>query len=123
MKGYYNRGKMNILFNQKELTVNNNRISFSHEIKDISVLSDKIIVLLDIPYSDNDTINNIYAVSYMGKIIWRSEDLKQLYPKQINLPYDYITVYEDIVQAVDFYGRRYFINVENGYVIGRDIVK
>ena len=89
----------------------------------MQIFDNKILVLLSIPQKDTETIDNIYAVSDKGNIIWRSESLKQLYPDQINLPYEYMTVNGSEIEATDFYGRRYFINIKDGRIIKRDVVK
>lgn len=114
---------MKITYNHKFLFIGNIKKEFKHEIQEIKILVDKILVLLLIPHDDNETIDNIYAVSYDGEIIWQSESLKQLYPSQINLPYEYMTVNTNEIQAIDFYGRRYFIDVINGRIKKRDFVK
>lgn len=114
---------MEVTSNQCDLIVDGKKKRFTHEIKEISVLKDKILVLLSIPQDDKETIDNIYAVSYDGEIIWRVESLKKLYSSQINLPYEYMTVNGSEIQATDFYGRRYFIDIENGHIKKRDVVK
>lgn len=114
---------MEINYNQKNLFIGDVKRDFEYEISRIEVLEDMILVLLTIPQSDNNAIDNIYAVSYEGKIIWRVESLKKLYPDQLNLPYDYMTVDSGKAYAVDFYGRRYFFNIYDGKIIKRDVVK
>lgn len=114
---------MEVTYNERCLNIGNIKKEFAHVIGKVQVSNSKILVLLSIPQDDNETIDNIYAVSDKGDIIWRSESLKQLYPNQINLPYEYMTVNNDEIQATDFYGRRYFINIADGKVKKRDVVK
>lgn len=115
--------RMEITYNNNCLCIGNIRKEFAYEIKKVQIFDNKILVLLSIPQEDTETIDNIYAVSDKGNIIWRSESLKQLYPDQINLPYEYITVNGSEIEATDFYGRRYFINIKDGRIIKRDVVK
>ena len=114
---------MEITYNDNCLCIGSIIKEFAHEIKKVQISDNKILVLLLIPQEDTETIDNIYAVSDEGNIIWRSESLKQLYPDQINLPYEYMTVNGSEIEATDFYGRRYFINIKDGRIIKRDVVK
>jgi len=100
---------MEVTYKEKCLNIDNIKKEFTYTFEKIQVQDNKILVLLSIPQDDNETIDNIYAVSDKGDVIWRSESLKQLYPNQINLPYEYMTVNSDEILATDFYGRRYFI--------------
>ncbi len=114
---------MEVTYNKKCLKIDNIKKEFTHTIEKIQVKDNKILVLLSIPQDDNETIDNIYAVSEKGDIIWRSESLEKLYPNQINLPYEYMTVNHDEILATDFYGRRYFIDIKDGKIKKRDVVK
>lgn len=114
---------MEITYNERCLNIGNIKKEFIHVIEKVQVIDNKIIVLLSIPQEDTETIDNIYAVSDKGDMIWRSESLKELYPNQINLPYEYMTIDNNEIQATDFYGRRYFIDIKDGKIKKRDVVK
>ena len=96
---------------------------YLHSCKTMPLQKDKIIVLLEIPQADKETIDNIYAVSFNGDILWQSESLKTRYPNQLNLPYEYMTVNNNEIQATDFYGRMYVIDAQLGHIKRREIVK
>jgi len=113
---------MEIAYNQNNLIIGEMKKTFEHDIQKVIALKDKVLVLLSIPQND-DTIDNIFAFSHNAETIWRVESLKNLYPNEINLPYEYMDKEGDIIKAIDFYGRRYFINVENGHIVKRDFVK
>lgn len=114
---------MNINYENNKLNIGNIQIDFVNKIKEIYTLLDKIIVLLEIPQADKETIDNIYAVSFNGDILWQSESLKTRYPNQLNLPYEYMTVNNNEIQATDFYGRMYVIDAQLGHIKRREIVK
>lgn len=108
--------KKNVLF------VNLKQVKFNFNIRDAIEYMDRIIVLLDIPYANND-INNIYCIDKSGAIVWQSEDLNSLYPNLKNLPYEQMGIKDDILYAVDFYGRSYSINLNTGTIEDCHIVK
>ena len=62
---------MNINYENNKLNIGNIQIDFVNKIKEIYTLLDKIIVLLEIPQADKETIDNIYAVSFNGDVYKR----------------------------------------------------
>lgn len=111
-----------ISYKDNVLIINNSQVKFLHSIRSIKQVGNKILVLLAIPNNDK-TINNLYAINYQGEIIWQSQDLNEIYVNQRVLPYEQIVVNDQEIKATDFYGRRYFININTGKIIKRDIVK
>ena len=95
---------------------------FTYLIRDAKLCKDKVIVLLEIPFKD-DEINNLYALNEKCEIIWKVEDLKAIFKSQVLLPYEQMIIEDNIVIVSDFYGRRYYINCDDGKIIKRDITK
>lgn len=104
------------------LEVNGVSISFNYSIRDTKVIDEDIIVLLKIPYNDTQ-IDNIYCVDNYGCIKWQVESLSILYPNQNNLPYEQMNYNGKDLTATDFYGRKYYINIADGKIEKREIVK
>ena len=114
---------MQITYSANMLVIGDIQRSFENDIRAIEALPDKVLVLLSIPMDDKTTIDNIYAVTFKGEIIWRSESLRCVYPKELHLPYEYMTIDNNLVQATDFYGRRQCLDIDTGRIVRRDIVK
>lgn len=112
----------NFSYKDSILTVNQYNKQFSHLIRDVQMIDDKIIVLLAIPPNDN-TINNLYALNNKCEILWQAQDLKAVFNEKMLLPYEQIVIDKQEIRASDFYGRRYYVNSENGKIIKRDITK
>ncbi|MGP1434223.1 MAG: hypothetical protein ACTTHM_06030 [Peptoanaerobacter stomatis] len=108
--------------NKNILTVNNTEIIFDHDIRDVKIFRNLIIVLLSIPFNETE-LDNLYAISKHGEIVWRVQALDVVFPNQNNLPYEQINVNENEITATDFYARRYFINPLNGNIEKREIGK
>lgn len=97
--------------------------NFDYRIGDFIAMTDKTVVMLDIPRNEG-SIDNIYAVDGGGGILWRSESLRKLYPEEIKiLPYIYLSMADGYITGVDFSGIRYFINPDNGHIEKTDFVK
>jgi hypothetical protein len=108
--------KENILF------IDSKKIKFDFNIRKVIEYFDRVIILLNIPYTKND-INNIYCIDRSGKIVWQSEDLNTIYPNIKNLPYEQMGIKDNTLYASDFYGRSYSINLDTGKIEGCHIVK
>lgn len=112
----------NYSYQNNILIIGTHKVEFLRLIRDAKLIDDKIIVLLEIP-ADDDTINNLYAICNSGEILWQAEDLRKIFGNQLLLPYEQMVIENKEIRASDFYGRRYFIDSENGKVIKRDITK
>lgn len=110
---------MNVSYNEKILIINGYSIEFSHEIRQLELVKNKLIVLLSIPQNDN-TLDNIYAVTDTADVLWRVESLVVDY---LRLPYEQMVIHGDEIRATDFYGRRVFISENTGKILKKDIVK
>lgn len=113
---------INFAVNNNNLMINNHSVDFPYPIRDVKKLGEKVIVLLAIPFNEN-TVDNLYAVSEYGEIVWQSQCLKDVYPEERLLPYEQMVISNQEIRAIDFYGRRYYINAANGKIIKRDITK
>ncbi len=113
---------INYTYNDNELIINNLKVTFDYPIRDARLLDKNIIILLSIPYND-DTIDNLFLINIQGDMVWRSQNLKELFPKEKLLPYEQMIIDDQEIRVSDFYGRRYFINPSNGKIIKRDITK
>ncbi|KHD38183.1 hypothetical protein NL50_01355 [Clostridium acetobutylicum] len=111
-----------IKINKNILIINNIYVEFDYNIRDAKLLGDLIIVLLSVPF-DKTEFDNLYAISKQGKLVWRVQGLNTVFPNQNNLPYEQMSVNENVITATDFYARRYFINPLNGNINKSDIVK
>lgn len=105
-----------------KIEINDSSVEFMYLIKSAKAVDDRIIVLLEIPY-DIDEADNLYCLSKNGTIIWQSQHLHELYPTERILLYEQIIINDREIIASDFYGRRYFVNFENGFIIKREISK
>lgn len=114
---------MNIKTEKNILTLNNKKITFKHNIRQVNAENDNIIVLLGIPNNDQ-TLDNIYCYGQNGIIKWQVQSIKEAFPEMKNVfPFEQMAVIDGKLSASDFYGRRFFINIDDGQIIGKDIVK
>lgn len=105
------------------LVVNEKKLFFDYNIRKVEVLEELLIILLGVPF-DVSYLDNVFAVTKEGDIAWRVQSLGEVYPMENRLPYEHMNIdeFKQIVVS-DFYGRRFFINPQDGKIIGRDFVK
>ncbi|MEH7124835.1 hypothetical protein V7122_20650 [Bacillus sp. JJ1532] len=111
-----------VTFAGNELTIGKNNLQFDKSIQEIKVVNNVVIVLLNIPMDDH-TLDNVYGVSFNGKILWRIQEPNKELIGSLRYPYVGISHIENKVGVIDFYGRRFFIDEMNGRIRGKDFVK
>lgn len=105
------------------LIVNKHRVEFQHNIQNVIPIDKTLVVLLHIPFNET-FLDNVFAVSNEGKVVWRIQNPSEVYPINERLPYEYMRLDESGNMVVtDFVGIRYQVNPVNGKIIGRDCVK
>ena len=104
------------------LEVNGKSIKFDHNIDEIKVINDGVLVLLDIPV-DDETLDNIYFVSSDGDILWRIAEPKDLNYGKDRSAYIGFTISDEGNWAIDFFGRSFSFDINTGKIIGIAFVR
>ena len=114
---------MEIGIEKNILKLNGKEIKFNNDIRQFKTVGDDVVVLLAIPNNDN-TLDNIYCYSSNGIIKWQVQPIKEAFPemKQV-FPFEQMSILDDKIGASDFYGRRFMINISDGKIVQKDIVK
>lgn len=114
---------MEIQTNDNILKLNGKEIKFSHNIRQVQTYGSDVIVLLSIPNND-DTLDNIYCYGSYGIIKWQVQPIKEAFPElKQAFPFEQMSLIEDQLSASDFFGRRFFINLADGKLTKKDVVK
>lgn len=114
---------MDIQIKDNILILNGKNIKFNHKIRQFKTIGDDVVILLEIPNGD-DTLDNIYCYGSYGIIKWQVQPIKEAFPDlKMVFPYEQLNIKDGELWASDFYGRRFFINAEDGKITKKDIVK
>ncbi len=100
------------------------KVRFNLKIRTLISVGKFVIVLLEVPFSDNKTLNNIHAFNMLGDKVWTVQSVSEKYPNLQNyLPFENLVYSDNMLKATDFMGRRFFINVNDGRIVDMDVVK
>lgn len=101
------------------LQIGTGEIAFPYRIWEAKELFGLLIVVLAIP-SDSSDIDNIYAVNQQCEIVWQIQSRDAFEMSYMKVPYSSVSARGDCLMAVEFYGKRYLVDPQNGTIIGRD---
>lgn len=114
---------MSISFKGDTIRFEEKEITFDYDIDKIKEIGNTIVVLLDIPPKVK-FYRNLLAFERNGKLLWQVQDIKEKYPDLEGIiPFTDIFYNDDILSAVDFFGRNFKINLTNGNIIDFHAVK
>lgn len=105
--------------NDNKLLIGKNEISFEKNIQEVKVVNDIVIVLLAI----DGSLDNVYGINHNGDLLWKIQEPDKKIIGNKRFPYVGLSETNNKVSVVDFYGRRLIIDISNGKIIGKDIVK
>lgn len=113
-----------IKYKGKELHLKNKILTFEYDVRNVGVLSDRVVVLLGIPENVDNITDNIYSFSLEGDFLWKSQNISEKYPNLENLlPYEQMSYYSGKIHASDFLGRNFAINPTDGKIVDFSISK
>ncbi len=107
---------------KSELQIGRKLVKFDYNIKEIVEYGNEIIILLEIPHTDNE-LNNIYSYNKNGIKSWRVDIRFDEYGIKNKLPFEMIRIIDEKLFASDFYGRRFEIDLKTGISKAYDVVK
>ncbi len=110
----------NIEFENNVLNINNTRVEFIYEIRNVVEFNEKIFALIDSP-PKSKFYRNIYCIDYNGKIIWQIDEPDYL--QDHDRPFTGLWIDENELIAYNWTGVRHKINIESGKLDNGEFVK
>ncbi|MFJ5964240.1 MULTISPECIES: hypothetical protein [unclassified Bacillus (in: firmicutes)] len=108
-----------IEIDENKLIIGEKEVSFDKNIQEVKILNQIILILLEI----DGSLNNVYAINYNCDILWKIKEPKTEFIGNRKFPYVGFSEKDNKVSVIDFYGRRFYLDITNGEIIGADIVK
>jgi len=116
--------KHQVGFSEKKLIITNGKIKkeveFPSPIKQIEKFEQVIIVRI-YPKTTTTFLNeNIFGVSYDGKILWQIEVVSHVH---VDSPYTWIGRKDSLLEAYNWDGTLYIVDPNNGKIIDERFIK
>ncbi len=107
------------LIQNNKLLIGKNSTQFPYNILEVKPVGSQLLVLLDVPPHSKE-IDNVYAVGWDGVINWKIQDRSKFENNHSKTPYVAMVVERNRLKVIDFCGIRYWVNLDNGFIIERD---
>lgn len=114
-----------VFIDKNILNIGNTKITVKYPIKKLEKINEKYIVLLNIPRVELgiEELNNVLCFDKKGKLCWRiSNELPSNIVSKEQIPYVAIQVIDEKLYVIDFWGRKFNVDIENGKLIDVKIV-
>lgn len=111
-----------VRFHDNLLYLGKTIVSFEKKIMEIINDGDRIFVLLSFPMNQEtsyDDCHNLYCYDYKGNRQWQVGERT----KGSDTVFTMIRIFDSVLYATDFFGRRYSVDKDSGELMAMQIVK
>ena len=111
-----------IQINNNQLFYNGKAYQFQYNILEAAVVGTKLLIVFH-PNNADCSYNNIYCYTLQNKFLWRIGEPSKEIAGSGRFPYVGISIDGNKYGAIDFYGRRFFFDINTGHIFDKDIVR
>lgn len=103
------------------LFINDHCLQFRNKIIEAAEHEGKVIVVFE---TDEDGgYDNVFCYTPESNLLWRIKQAPAEIGGTARSPYVGVEIVEGNCRVIDFFGRRFVVNIENGEIISKDIVR
>ena len=96
-------------------------LQFDNKIIEAAEHEGKVVIVFE---TDEDGgYDNVFCYTQDLQLLWRIKPVPVAIGGTARSPYVGVDIVEGNCRAIDFYGRRFKVNLENGEIISKDIVR
>ena len=104
-----------------KIILNDKELEFKHKIIEAVECRGNLIIVFD---TDEDGgYDNVFCYTLEKQLVWRIKPAPIDIGGTARTPYVGIDIKDDRCRAIDFFGRRFCVNIKNGEILSKDIVK
>lgn len=100
---------------------NGTELAFENKIYEAAVWKDKIVIVIQTDLENG--FDNLYCYKFDQTLLWRIKQVPQKIGGTARTTYVGVEINNGICKAIDFFGRRFTVDLDNGEIIGKVIVK
>ncbi len=104
-----------------KVIINGKEMQFNNKVIEAAEYEKKVIIVFE---TDEDGgYDNVFCYTLESQLLWRIKPAPVEIGGTARSPYVGVDVIDGRCRAIDFFGRRFWVNIENGDIISKDIVK
>lgn len=96
-------------------------LQFNNRIIEAVEYGGKVVVVFDT--DEDDGYDNVFCYTLDSKLLWRISPAPIDIGGTARSPYVGVDVIDGNCRAIDFFGRRFLVDMENGQILSKDIVR
>jgi len=104
-----------------KLFVNGKGIQFNNKIIDAVEHENKVIIVFEM--DEDGGYDNVFCYKLESELLWRIKQAPIEIGGTARSPYVGVDIIEGNCRAIDFFGRRFLVDIENGEIVSKDIVR
>ena len=104
-----------------KILLENKVLQFNNKIIEAAEYDGKVVVVFKT--DEDDGYDNIYCYTVDSKLLWRIKKAPIDIGGTARSPYVGVDVIDGKCRAIDFFGRRFLVDMENGQILSKDIVR
>lgn len=96
-------------------------LSFEDKIYEAAIWDNKIVIVFQTDIDDG--FDNLYCYKFDKTLLWRIKQAPQKIGGTARATYVGVEINNGVCKAVDFFGRRFIVDLNSGKIIDKEIVK
>lgn len=104
-----------------KILLDGKELQFNNKIIEAVEYEEKVVIVFET--DEDDGYNNVFCYTLDLQLLWRIKPAPVAVGGTARSPYVGIDIVDGNCRAIDFYGRRFLVNIENGEIISKDIVR
>lgn len=110
-----------IQYDKNKILINDKEYTFKNNILEAVSIESKLIIVFDT--NEDEGYDNVYCYDNNQTQLWRIQPVQKKIGGTSRVPYVGVNIKDKICRVVDFFGRRFIVNIDNGCITLMDIVK
>lgn len=110
-----------ITIDDNKIIMSDRTVEFDEKIMEAVDIDNKLVVVFET--NRDDGFDNVYCYGYDKTELWRIQPVPKEIGETARTPYVGVNKINGSCQVIDFFGRRFKLDILSGNIVSKDIVK
>lgn len=110
-----------IKIHNNKILLDGKKLQFNNNILEAVDYQGKLVIVFET--GEDGGYDNVFCYTLDLQLLWRIKPAPVTIGGTVRSPYVGVDLVDGNCRAIDFYGRRFLVNLENGEIISKDIVR